>query len=177
MPRPHIWLEPEADASPVAVRAIMDADMVVIAPGHLYGSLAPALVIDGVQRALRRTKAKCVYVTNLVTKPGPTNGFTVKDFADEIERLVGGKFLDYVVFNNDTPSEELMKRYAQENEYAVSFNIPELKKQHYQFRAAPILARHAWGGAQSSDPLLASRSFIRHDSDAVARQLMRIYFT
>lgn len=174
--RPKIWLEPEANANPAAVRAIMDADMVVIAPGNLYGSLAPALVIDGVQRALKRTKAKCVYVANLVTKPGPTNGFTVKDFADEIERLGGSKFLDYVVFNNDTPSKALMERYAHEGEYAVAFDIPELKKQHYQFRAAPILAKDAWGGAQSSDPLAASRSFIRHDSDAVARQLMRIYF-
>jgi uncharacterized cofD-like protein len=175
-PRPKIWLEPEANANPAAVRAIMDADMVVIAPGNLYGSLAPALVIEGVQRALRRTKAKCVYVANLVTKPGPTDGFTVKDFADEIERLGGSKFLDYVVFNNDTPSKELMERYAHEGEYAVAFDIDELKKQHYQFRGVPILAKNAWDGAQSSDPLAASRSFIRHDSDAVARQLMRIYF-
>jgi len=174
--RPKIWLEPEANANPAAVRAIMDADMVVIAPGNLYGSLAPALVIEGVQRALRRTKAKCVYVANLVTKPGPTDGFRVKDFADEIERLGGSKFLDYVVFNNDTPSKELMERYAHEGEYAVAFDIDELKKQHYQFRGVPILAKNAWDGAQSSDPLAASRSFIRHDSDAVARQLMRIYF-
>ena len=174
--RPKIWLEPEANANPAAVRAIMNADMVVIAPGNLYGSLAPALVIDGVQRALKRTKAKCVYVANLVTKPGPTDGFTVKDFADEIERLGGSSFLDYVVFNNDTPTKELMERYAYDGEYAVAFDIDELKKQHYQFRAVPILAKTAWDGAQSSDPLAASRSFIRHDSDAVARQLMRIYF-
>lgn len=175
-PRPKIWLEPEANANPAAVRAIMDADMVVIAPGNLYGSLAPALVIDGVQRALRQTTAKCVYVTNLVTKPGPTDGFTVKDFADEIERLAGSTFLDYVVFNNDTPTKELMERYAHDGEFAVAYDIDELKKQHYQYRAAPILAKQTWDGAQASDPLAASRSFIRHDSDAVARQLMRIYF-
>jgi uncharacterized cofD-like protein len=175
-PRPNIWLEPEANANPAAIRAIMEADMVVIAPGNLYGSLAPALVIDGIQRALRQTKARCVYVANLVTKPGPTAGFTVKDFTDEIERLGGSKFLDYVVFNNDTPSKELMERYAHDGEYAVTYDIAKLKKQHYQFRAVPILAKTAWSGAQSSDPLAASRSFIRHDSDAVARQLMRIYF-
>lgn len=174
--RPNIWLEPEADANPAAVKAIMKADMVVIAPGNLYGSLAPALVITGIQRALRLTKAKCVYVANLVTKPGPTDGFTVVDFASEIERLAGSKFLDYVVFNNDTPSKELMDRYAHSGEYAVTFDEAELKRQHYQFRAAPILAKDAWGGAQSSDALAASRSLIRHDSDAIARQLMRLYF-
>ena len=174
--RPAIWLEPEADVNPEAIKAIREADMVVVAPGNLYGSLAPALVIKGVQDALQATKAKCVYVANLVTKPGPTNGFSVKDFVDEIERLAGSKFLDYVVFNNDTPSKELMERYAHEGEYAVSFDMDILKKQHYQLRAAPILAKTTWGGAQSADPLAATRSFIRHDSDAVARQLMRIYF-
>ncbi|MGE5299107.1 MAG: gluconeogenesis factor YvcK family protein [Acidobacteriota bacterium] len=174
--RPKIWLEPEADANPEAIKAILEADMVIIAPGNLYGSLAPALVIRGVQEALQATRAKCVYVANLVTKPGPTDGFSVLDFANEIERLAGAKFLDYVVFNNDTPTEELMERYAHDGEYAVSFNLDELEKQHYELRAAPILAKTTWEGAQVSDPLAATRSLIRHDSDAVARQLMRIYF-
>lgn len=174
--RPAIWLEPEADVNPEAIKAIREADMVVVAPGNLYGSLAPALVIKGVQDALQATKAKCVYVANLVTKPGPTNGFSVKDFVDEIERLAGSNFLDYVVFNNDTPSSELMERYAHEGEFAVSFNMDELKQQHYRLRAAPILAKTVGDSAQASDPLAASRSLIRHDSDAVARQLMRIYF-
>ena len=174
--RPKVWLEPAADANPAAVKAIMEADMVVIAPGNLYGSLAPALVIEGIQDALQRTKAKCVYVANLVTKPGPTDGFTVMDFADEIERLAGSRFLDYVVFNSDMPSRELMERYAHEGEYAVTFDIAELKKQPYRHRAVPILAKSTWDGARDSDPLAATRSLIRHDSDAVARQLMRIYF-
>ena len=61
----------------------------VIAPGLLYGSLAPALLVRGVTRALAETKAKKVYVCNLVTKPTQTDGFTVADFADEIERFQG----------------------------------------------------------------------------------------
>lgn len=174
--RPKIWLEPEADANPEAIKAILEADMVVIAPGNLYGSLAPALVIKGVQDALKKTKAKCVFVCNLVTKPGPTDGFSVIDFADEIERLAGSEFLDYVVFNNDMPSKELMDKYTHDGEYAVQFDIAKLKKKHYQYRAVPILAQSVWGGAQVSDPLAHSRSFIRHNPDAVARQLMRIYF-
>ena len=95
-PRPNIWLEPEAVANPRAIQAILEADLVVIAPGNLYGSLAPALVIEGVRQALHKTKAKCVYVCNLVSKPGPTDGFSVMDFASEIERLAGGEFLESV---------------------------------------------------------------------------------
>lgn len=175
--RPKIWLEPEAEANSKAVQAILDADMVVIAPGNLYGSLAPALVIDGVQRALRETSATCVFVCNLVTKPGPTDGFSVVDFASEIERLGGSEFLDYVVCNSATPSDELMQKYAHDGELVVKYDINDLKRQHYQYRAAPILATKLWDGAQSSDPLASVRSYIRHDSDAVARQLMRIYFS
>ncbi len=175
--RPKIWLEPEAVANPHAVAAILEADMVVVAPGNLYGSLAPALAIDGIQQALKDTKAKCVFICNLVTKPGPTDGFTVVDFASEIERLGGSEFLDYVVFNNDMPSDTLMEKYAHDGEFAVKYDIDELKKQHYQFRAVPVLAKETWGDAQASDPLASTRSFIRHNPDAVARQLMRIFFT
>ena len=57
--QPKVWLEPEAVAHPAAVQAILEADMVVIAPGNLYGSLAPALVIGEIQEALAATRAKC----------------------------------------------------------------------------------------------------------------------
>ena len=174
--KPRIWLEPEALANPRAIQAILNADVVVVAPGNLYGSLAPALVVSGVGEALRRTKAKCVYVANLVTKPGATDGFLVHDFADEVERLAGGEFLDYVVYNTETPSEQLLKRYAAEGEYGVMFADDEMAKRSWRPRGGDIIADGAWGEGQASDPLAHQRSLIRHDADAVARQLMRIYF-
>lgn len=175
-PRPRIWLEPEAVANPRALEAIAAADVVVIAPGNLYGSLAPALSVPGIGEALRTTKARCVYIANLVTKPGPTDGFKVHDFADEIERLAGGEFLDYVIFNTDHPSQELLDKYAQEGEYGVGIDNEQITKRSWRAKGVPIIARSAWDGAQASDPLAASRSYIRHDADAIARQLMRIYF-
>lgn len=155
----------------------MNADMVVIAPGNLYGSLAPALVIEGIQRALYDTKAKCVYVCNLVTKPGPTDGMMVHDFASEIERLAGSEFLDYVVFNKERPSDALLQKYAHDGEEPVEYDEMILKQQHYQYRGADLVADNVWTGAQTSDPISSARSFIRHDPYATARQLMRIYFT
>lgn len=174
--RPKIWLEPEAEANPNAVEAILEADVVVVAPGNLYGSLAPALVVPGMGEALEKTKARRVYVANLVTKPGPTSGYGVHDFADEVERLAGRKFLDYVLYNTEMPNESLMKRYAHEEEYAVKPDETVLKKKHYTAKGSDLLAKQVWGGAQKGDPLASVRSFIRHNPDAVARQLMRIYF-
>ena len=174
--RPKIWLEPEAAVNTKAIEAILQADVVVIAPGNLYGSLAPALVVPGVGEALRSTTASCVYVANLVTKPGPTDGYKVHDFADEVERLAGGAFLDYVICNNAKPDEDLLAKYAQEGEYGVEIDNDEIAKRPWKAKGANIIAQNVWQGAQVSDPLASTRSYIRHDSDAIARQLMRIYF-
>ncbi len=173
---PKIWLEPTAEANPRAVQAILGADVVVIAPGNLYGSLAPALVVPGIGAALIKTAAKCVYVSNLVTKPGPTAGFKAHNFADEIERLAGYKFLDYVLYNTEMPSDELMNRYAHEGEFGVEVNESIMKKRHYEGKGTDLLAKKIWTGSQNGDPLAGVRSYIRHNPDAVARQLMRIYF-
>lgn len=174
--RPKVWLEPEAALNPAALDAIMTADVVVIAPGNLYGSLAPALAVNGLGDALQRTSATRVYVANLVTKPGPTRDFAVHDFADEVERLAGGPFLDYVIYNSKQPTKELLDKYAHKGEFGVGVNNDENSKRPWRAKGAPILADTAWDGVSASDPLASSRSFIRHDSDAVARQLMRIYF-
>lgn len=175
-PHPRIWLEPEAVVNPLALEAIRDADIVVIAPGNLYGSLAPALVVPGIGEALRATNAKRVYVSNLVTKPGPTDGFKVHNFADEIERLAGGHFLDYVIYNTLMPPKTLLERYVHEGEFVVEADEAALRKAHYRSRGREIMALDAWNGAQDGDPLAHVRSFIRHDSDAVARAIMRLYF-
>ena len=175
--RPNIWLEPEAVANPKAIEAIMEADIVVIAPGDLYSSLAPVLVVPGVGDALMKTDAKCVYVSNLVTKPGPTDGFKVHDFADELERLAGGKFLDYVIHNSKAPSKQLLEKYAHDGEYGVEPGEGSAGDRHWQAVGSPIISNEISEGSQSSDPLASTRSYIRHDPEAVARQLMKIYFS
>lgn len=174
--RPKIWLEPEAEVNPLAIQAIMAADVVVVAPGNLYGSLAPALSVPGIGEALRTTTATCVYVANLVTKPGPTQGFKVHDFADEVERLASGPFLDYVICNTAKPDETLLERYAHEGEYGVEIDNDEIAQRPWKAKGANVIASSAWDGSQPGDPLAATRSLIRHDPDAIARQLMRIYF-
>ena len=174
--RPWLDLEPTARINPQARQAILNADLVVIAPGLLYGSLAPALLVSGVTRALAETKAKKVYVCNLVNKPGQTDEFTVADYASEIERFAGVK-LDHVLYNNHRPSQELIDRYAKDGELLVEWNKEELKKKHFYASGKRLIADEVWENTNAaSDPLAAQRSLIRHDADRVARELMRIYF-
>src|SRR5690606_12380081 len=105
---------PRASANPTAISAIEQADIVVIAPGDLYSSLGPLLVIDGISDALRKTTATKIYVSNLVSKQGQTDGFTVSHHAKEIERFAGGPFLDYVIYNHQKPPRQMLQKYKEE---------------------------------------------------------------
>lgn len=171
---PELELRPHATLNPAARAAILDADMVVIAPGNIYGSLAPALIVSGMSEALQQAKGKKVYVCNLVTKPGQTDNFQVHDFAGEIERF-GGFKLDYVLYNNAKPSEYLLKRYAKENEYWVGYDEALLARQSYETIGGHFVSNTRQKQPPKGDSIAATRTLIRHDADAVARQLMRIY--
>lgn len=172
--RPDLWLEPAATANPKALEAILGADIVVIAPGNLYGSLAPALIVPGIGKALAQSKALKVYVCNLVTKPGQTDGFEPNDFADEIERLAGEPFLDAVVFNTERPSGELLEKYAADHELAVTYDPVTLKKCRYQAVGAHLLSGTIETSVNAADPIAATRTLIRHDSKAVAKAIIEL---
>lgn len=171
--RAVLSLVPLATANPMALKAIEQADVVVIAPGDMYSSLGPLLVIGGIAEALRKTDAICVYVSNLVTKYGQTVDFTVSDHASEIERFVGEPFLDYVLYNEQTPNKELARRYKKEDAYLVKVDKSALKKASYTAIPGNFLGKMA--GRNKSDILMAKRPLIRHDADAVAKVLLDLY--
>ncbi len=166
-------LVPSAKANPTALVAIERADMVIIAPGDLYSSLGPLLVIDGIAKALQKTDAICVYVSNLVTKHGQTEDFTVGDHVKEIERFVGALFLDYVLYNKQIPGEGIARRYEAENAFLVEVDKNNLKKASYKTISGNFLGKMV--SKNKADKLLPNRSLIRHDADAVARALIKLY--
>lgn len=171
--RAMLSLVPNAYANPDALKAIQQADLIVVAPGDLYTSLGPLLVIKGISEALCYSSVPIVYVANLVTKKGQTEGFTVSDHAKEIERFVGCEFLDYVLYNHQQPSDELARRYKAEGAYLVRASKKELMKRSYT--AVPGEFLGAVAASHTSDVLPVTRSLIRHDSNAVARAIMEIY--
>jgi uncharacterized cofD-like protein len=174
--QPHrLWLEPSATLNPDARIAIAKADLIVIAPGKLYSSIIPSFLIDGMGEALRSSKAKKVYICNLMTQSTQTAGFRVEDFAAELERYAGAPILDFVIYNTARPSKLLLDKYALEGEREpVDFDPTTLKQRHYEAVGAPLISR-ATIKLNPNDRL--QRTLIRHDSDKVARLIMRIYFS
>ncbi len=101
LPIERVWLEPgEAPAFPDAVKAILDADIVILGPGSLWTSVMPNLLITGITQALRQTNAPVVYVGNVATERGETDHFTLDDHVNAFERHIGSGIIDVVIANN-----------------------------------------------------------------------------
>jgi uncharacterized cofD-like protein len=115
----RLRLEPEnALACPQAVRAIRRADTIIIGPGDLYTSLLPNLLVRDIARAVRESEAEKIYVCNLMTKHGETDGYKASDFVETIHRYLGGR-VDRVIINDAPFAPEVLGMYAQENREPV----------------------------------------------------------
>lgn len=111
----RVWLRPE-NPRPLdeAVEAILEADAVVLGPGSLYTSILPNLLVKGIKEALSKTRAPRIYVCNVMTQPGETDGFTVKDHIRVLEEHSFEGLVEYCIVNA-APIEgaggELLNRY------------------------------------------------------------------
>jgi len=107
----RVFLKPSAKAYPKALEAIKHADAIVIGPGDLYSSIMQILLTEGIARTICASKAKKIYVCNVMTKYGETNDFSVEDFAGEVENYLRCG-LDYVIYNNHrAPSSTRVRSY------------------------------------------------------------------
>jgi uncharacterized cofD-like protein len=97
----RVYLEPgDARAYPEAIRAILDADLIVLGPGSLYTSIMPNLLVGDISRAVRVSRAPKVYVCNVATQLGETVGYSAADHVAAIQRHVGPNVVDLVVCND-----------------------------------------------------------------------------
>lgn len=169
---PRLYLKKPAQLNPEAEAALNAADMVVIAPGGLYGSLAPAMLVEGVRATLQYSRAKIVYVCNLVNKPHQTAGFAVHDYVREIHRIAGTQLIGYVLYNTDAPTKAALKRYALDGEFPVAVDKKALKHASYEAIGGAFLS-HAHHKRNPNDKFI-KRSLIRHDGEAVAEALLKL---
>lgn len=101
LPIERVWLEPdEPPAYPEAVKAILEAEVVILGPGSLFTSVLPNLLVPGIVQAIRETNARCAYVCNVATERGETDGFTMSDHVQALERHVGRGMVDFVLAND-----------------------------------------------------------------------------
>lgn len=171
----RVYLRPNARAYKKAVDAILKADMVVIGPGDHYGSLIPNILVKGIPEALRKTKAKIVYVCNLTNKKGQTENFDLDDYANSLNEYIGRDKIKYVISSTKNPSEDLIKVYEKKEGKGslVSFNKEKEIDRSYMVVRADVLYRKK-AIKNKNDSIANTRSFIRHDSDRLAKVLSEL---
>lgn len=104
-----LFLTPNVKANPQAISAIKKADLIVIAPGKFYTSILPIFLVKGISEAVCKSRAKKVFICNLMTQVGNTDGFRVEDFLTILEKYLGKNIIDYVIFNTGKLSANQIK--------------------------------------------------------------------
>lgn len=165
----RIHLKPKAIANPKALQAIKEADIIIVGPGHLYGSLIPNFLVQGISKAFAKSKAKKIYVANLMNRHGHTDGFSVGNYVETLERVIGQEgVFDAVVYNTKKPARELIKRYADEGEPVEN----DHGKNGYKLIGADLLSENKVK-IKKGDTLNWQRALIRHDPDKLAKAILK----
>src|SRR5262249_59581808 len=102
-----------------AVRALREADVIVLGPGDLYTSIVPNLLVEGVREAIADSNAVVIYVANLMTKPNETPGYTVRDFASTVDLYLGQPRINVVLYHSRKLPRVMQDIYAASQSYPV----------------------------------------------------------
>jgi uncharacterized cofD-like protein len=154
-----VTIEPsQPSPTPEVIQDILAADLIVLGPGSLFTSTIPPLLIPATRRALNSTRAKVVYVCNIMTEAGETDGFDAFDHVKAIFHHLG-RYPDSVIVNTTPVDEDRLTRYRKENAQLVTMNEAAFSRT---------------GITLESLPLLGEGQHAQHDSLELARQLFTL---
>jgi uncharacterized cofD-like protein len=162
-------IQPLTEMSEKATEALNDAEYIVIGPGDLYTSLLSNIVVPGVSEVIKKSKAKIIYIPNLMTKYGQTHGFKGSDFVEEMKKYIG-KYPEIVLTNNAPLPKEAIQRYKESHEFPV---VDDLDGKKYEVVRKDLLNNEIIE-RKEEDVDIVKRSLIRHDSHKLADELYNI---
>lgn len=145
-----------------AVRAIREADVIILGPGSLYTSILPNLLVPGIADAIRRARGMRVYVCNVMTQPGETDGYRASDHLRAIIEHTGPGIVDYVILNSGRVPPALAEKYRREGAYPVVNDLPAIQ---------------ALGVVPVSRPLISHADVARHDPERLAMAVRDLWET
>jgi uncharacterized cofD-like protein len=156
---------PEPPALEEAVSEIIRADAVVLGPGSLYTSVIPNLLVPGIRKAIMESSSRKIYVCNIMTQPGETDGYSAYDHANAIVKHAGNLFT-HVIVNTAQAPYEIACRYSTEKRYQVVADISRLTGQGYQVIAGEYLSQGDLARHDSTKLALSILDIVMHDSHA-----------
>ena len=153
----RLFTEPlNCKALPEVLEAIRNAELIILGPGSLYTSVIPNLLIKEISHEIAKSKAKKIYVCNIMSQPGETDGYSVSDHIKALLSHSGEEHLIDAVLVNDNLPDKLADKYEQAGSYPVKVDTAEIRKLGVKICAKNLIQSNRDG-------------FIRHSSKKVAR--------
>ena len=154
-----IYTNPQkCSALPEVLHAIREADLIILGPGSLYTSVIPNLLIEGISQEIIRSKAKKIYVCNIMTQPGETDGYAVSDHIQALFNHAGSdKIIDTVIMNDFIPP-NLAQKYQQAGSFPVVIDTDNVERLGVKLFTKKLIEDNKDG-------------LVRHSSTRVARAI------
>ncbi len=158
----HVALIPERPAAlPAALEAIAQADLILLGPGSLYTSVIPNLLVEGIAEAIARADAPKIYVCNIMTQEGETEGYTAADHVEALLRHGAPGLLDLCLANSAPVQPGLLEKYREEDAAPLTVD-----RERIAALGLGLVERPVAGG---------DGNYARHDPDLLARAILEIY--
>lgn len=151
----------EAKATKGAISAILGADVLILGPGSLYTSVIANLVVPEIKEAIIASEAVKIYVCNVMTQPGETDGYGALDHVQAIINHVGVQFLDYVIVNNQRVTAAQLTMYEEKGSMPVSPDIEEIERM---------------GIKVVKSSLISDMDFVRHNPVKLAQSIISLVY-
>ena len=154
-PIARVFLKPqESCATPEALKAIAEAQVIILGPGSLYTSVIPNLLIKELERAIAASSALKVYICNVMTQAGETEGYSAFDHIKAIIEHSSPKIIDSCIVNSAKIPKELLEKYSLESSYPVNVELQKIRQAGYRV---------------IEDDIVDVKDYVRHDSAKLAR--------
>ena len=158
----HVGLiPPRPRATPAALEALREADMILLGPGSLYTSIIPNLLVDGVVEAICASDALKVYVCNIMTQEGETEGYTAADHVSALLAHGAPGLVDVCLANSAPVRSGLLERYRREDAAPLVVDRERLEEMGLEVAERPV-------ASHTSD-------YARHCADRLAQAVMELY--
>jgi uncharacterized cofD-like protein len=146
---------------PAALEAIRQADVILLGPGSLYTSVIPNLLVDGISDAIRNSRAMKIYICNIMTQDGETEGMSASDHVSALLKHGGNGLIDICLCNSEPVSRRLLERYSREDAEPMNVDTATVEKQGVQVIMRPLLDQQV--------------EYARHSGTKVAEAVIELY--
>ena len=149
------------DAKPLeeAIKAINNADVIIMGPGSLYTSIIPNLLVKGIPEAICKSPAKKVYISNVMTQPGETDGFKVSNHLKVLMDYGVVENIDYVIANNGIIPPDIKEKYAKENAELVDLDYENISNLNVNVIEADLIK--------------ITKRYVKHNAEKLAELIMK----